>query len=61
MATPIKSVPILYGETAAEFIRQAEERERNPQSKPLTAEQEEKIAEITKQLRDYKFPWDKQS
>jgi uncharacterized coiled-coil DUF342 family protein len=58
MATPIKQVPILYGEEAEAFERMAREREKNPQGKPLTPEQEAKIAKMVKQLHEYKFPWD---
>ena len=30
MASPIKTIPTLYGKTARLFLKRAEERERNP-------------------------------
>lgn len=42
MATPIKSVPILTGTLADNFIRQAEENERKPR-RILSEEQEKKL------------------
>jgi hypothetical protein len=60
MATPIKAVPILHGEAADDFVRQAEERERSSQRKSLTSEQEQNIAEMTRQLREFVPSWKKQ-
>lgn len=60
MATPIKAVPILYGEAADDFVRQAEERERSSQRKSLTPEQEQNIAEMTRQLHEFVPSWKKQ-
>lgn len=58
MAIPIKAVPILSGEIADDFVRQAEEREKNPAPR-LTQEREERIAKVMKQMREFKFPWEK--
>lgn len=58
MAIPIKAVPILSGEIADDFIRKAEEREQHP-SPPLSVEEEERIANIMQQMREFKFPWEK--
>jgi hypothetical protein len=59
MATPIKQVPILYGEDAEAFERMAREREQNPQGKPLTAKEEAEIAAMVRQLHEYKPSWKK--
>ena len=58
MAIPIKSVPILSGEIADDFVRKAEEREKNP-GPGLSPEREERIAKVMKQMREFKFPWEK--
>ena len=58
MAIPIKAVPILSGEIADDFVRMAEEREKNP-APALSREQEERIAKVMKQMREFKFPWEK--
>ena len=58
MAIPIKAVPILSGEIADDFVRKAEEREKNP-APGLSQEQEERIAKVMRQLREFKFPWEK--
>ncbi|MDE6079015.1 MAG: hypothetical protein K2G35_03020 [Duncaniella sp.] len=58
MAIPIKAVPILSGEIADNFVKKAEEREKHPTPK-LSPEQEERIAKVMKQMRDFKFPWEK--
>lgn len=57
MAIPIKAVPILSGEIADDFVRKAEEREKNP-TPGLTQEQEERIARVMRQMREFKFPWE---
>lgn len=57
MAIPIKAVPILSGKTAEDFVRKAEEREKNP-APGLSQEQEARIAKIMKQMREFKFPWE---
>lgn len=58
MAIPIKAVPILSEEIADDFVRKAEEREKNP-SPGLSQEQEERIARVMRQMREFKFPWEK--
>lgn len=58
MAIPIKAVPILSGEIAADFIKKAEEREKHPSS-TLSAEQEERIARVMRQMREFKCPWER--
>lgn len=58
MAIPIKSVPILSGEIADEFVKKAEERERHP-SAILSREREERIAKVMKQMLEFRFPWEK--
>lgn len=58
MAIPIKTVPILSGKIADDFIRKAEERERNP-TPGLSPEQEERIARVMKQMHEFRFPWEK--
>lgn len=59
MATPIKQVPILTGELAEAFVREAEENEKRPRFR-LSSEREERIRKVMKQLQDFKFPWDKE-
>lgn len=56
MATPIKSVPILSGRIADEFVRLAEENEQQPRH-ALTSEQEAEIAEIMRRAREYTPSW----
>lgn len=58
MATPIKQVPILTGQIAEDFIREAEENEKLPRLR-LSPEREERIRKVMKQLHEFKFPWDK--
>lgn len=58
MAIPIKAVPILSGDVADEFVRQAEKREENP-SPNLSSAKEERIAKVMRQMREFKFPWEK--
>ena len=40
MATPIKIIPTLHGETASRFIERAEEVERNPQNVRISSDSE---------------------
>ena len=56
MATPIKSVPILSGDIAMDFVREADERLDAPRNY-LTPEQEENVREIVSQLNNYKPSW----
>lgn len=56
MATPIKSVPILTGTIAADFIRQAEDNEAKPR-RILSKERENRIAEIMRRSHEYVPSW----
>lgn len=58
MATPIKQVPILTGEIAEEFVREAEENEKLPRIS-LSPERVARVKKIVSQLTEFKFPWDK--
>ena len=58
MAIPIKAVPILSGKIAEDFVHEAEEREKNP-TPGLSVEQEERVAKVMRQMREFKFPWEK--
>lgn len=58
MATPIKQVPILTGELAEAFVREAEENEKRPRCE-ISQEDEAWVKRIAKQLHEFKFPWDK--
>ena len=42
MATPVKIIPTLHGETARLFIERAEEREQNPRTISVYTESEER-------------------
>jgi hypothetical protein len=42
MATPVKIIPTLHGESARKFMERAEERERNPRNISIYTEEEEK-------------------
>lgn len=56
MATPIKTVPILTGTLADDFVRQAEENERKPR-RVLSEEDEKRIAEIMRRSREFIPSW----
>lgn len=58
MAIPIKAVPILSGEIADAFVRKAEENEKNP-APELSSDREERIARVMRQMREFRFPWEK--
>ena len=58
MATPIIQVPILTGELAAAFVREAEENEKMPRNQ-ISTEDQEWVISIAKQLHEFKLPWDK--
>lgn len=58
MAIPIKAVPILTGKIADDFVREAEKREKHP-TPGLSQDQEERIAKVMKQMREFRFPWEK--
>ena len=52
MALEIRSIPVLTGETAERFVREAEENERNPQRRKLVSSFED-IDRIMEQSRKY--------
>ncbi len=56
MATPIKSVPILTGEIAEEFIRKADERERKHRQ-IIQEDKEKRIADIMRRSREFIPSW----
>jgi hypothetical protein len=59
MATPIKSVPILSGEIADEFVRLAEEKERKSK-REISPESSSIVREMERQLREFVSTWKKQ-
>ena len=52
MALEIRSIPVLTGETAERFVREAEENKRNPQRRKLVFSFED-IDRIMEQSRKY--------
>ena len=52
MALEIRSIPVLTGETAKRFVREAEENERNPQRRKLVFSFED-IDRIMERSRKY--------
>lgn len=56
MAIPIKAVPILSGEIADEFVRQAEENERKPRREP-NPERKAMVAEILRRSKEFVPSW----
>lgn len=58
MAIPIKAVPILTGEIAEEFVREAEENEFKPH-RATTPEQRAVVLEMERQLREFVPSWKK--
>lgn len=56
MAIPIKAVPVLSGEIAEDFVRQAEENERKPRRKP-NLERQAMVAEILRRSKDFVPSW----
>lgn len=58
MATPIKAVPILTGDIAYEFIRQAENNELGPRRKS-TSKQRAIVREMERQLKEFVPSWRK--
>ena len=52
MALEIRSIPVLTGETAERFVREAEENERNPQRRKLVFSFED-IDRFMERLRKY--------
>lgn len=60
MAIPIKQVPILSGELAVAFERQAEEREREPH-RIVTDAQRQVVKDMMRSLKEYKPSWSRQN
>ena len=56
MATPIKQVPILTGELAEAFVREAEANERKPHGK-LPPEREAAIRRVMREMEDFVPSW----
>jgi hypothetical protein len=56
MAIPIKQVPILTGELAEEFIREAEENEKLPRHR-LSPEREARVKKMLQQLDEFVPSW----
>lgn len=46
MALEIRSIPVLTGETAERFVREAEENERNPQRRKLVGHLQKRVDSI---------------
>lgn len=60
MATPIKQVPILTGELAEAFIREAEENEKLPRHR-LSSEDEETIRRVMREMEEFIPSWKNKS
>lgn len=60
MAIPIKQVPILTGEIAEEFVREAEANERKPHGK-LPPEREARVRRMLRQIDEYVPSWRRKS
>ncbi len=56
MAIPIKQVPILTGEIAEAFVREAEEKENRPH-KPLSSEREAVIRRVIRRMEEFVPSW----
>lgn len=56
MAIPIKQVPILSGEIAEEFIKQAEENEKLPHGN-LSSEREARIRRVMRRMEEFVPSW----
>lgn len=60
MATTIKTSPELWGESAIEFDRRAEQNGKKPTPR-LSQEEEIKLMEFFKRSKEFIFPWQKKS
>lgn len=58
MATTIKSSPELWGESAKEFDRLADENAKRPTPR-LSDEEERGLREFFRRSREFVFPWQK--
>lgn len=56
MATPIKQVPILTGEIAEDFIREADENEKLPRHR-LSTEDEATIRRVMRDMEEFVPSW----
>lgn len=56
MAIPIKQVPILSGQIAEDFIREAEENEKLPRHK-LSSEDEATIRRVMRRMEEFVPSW----
>lgn len=56
MAIPIKQVPILTGEIAEDFIREAEENEKLPRHQ-LSSEDEATIRRVMREMEEFIPSW----
>ena len=56
MAIPIKQVPILSGQIAEDFIREAEENEKLPRHK-LSDESKARVRKMLRQIDEYVPSW----
>lgn len=56
MAIPIKQVPILTGEIAEEFVREAEENEKLPRHQ-LSEEAKARVRKMLRQIDEYVPTW----
>jgi len=56
MATPIKQVPILSGEIAEAFVREAETNERKPHEK-LSPKREAAIRRVMREMEEFVPSW----
>lgn len=59
MAIPIKQVPILTGEIAEAFVREAEEKERHPHASRLSPEDEAAVRRVIRRMEDFVPSWRK--
>ena len=56
MAIPIKQVPILSGQIAEDFIREAEENEKLPRHR-LSPEDEATVRRVMREMEDFVPSW----
>ncbi|MCM1452134.1 MAG: hypothetical protein NC102_07735 [Clostridium sp.] len=56
MAIPIKQVPILSGQIAEDFIREAEENEKLPRHR-LSSEDEATIRRVMREMEEFVPSW----
>lgn len=59
MAIPIKQVPILTGEIAEAFVREAEEKESKPHGYRLSPDDEATVRRVIRRMEDFVPAWRK--